>query len=51
MEEKSNLKSKKFNQKSYLYGMYKNKFYPVINFEKLLNFEEEMTLKKQYFEF
>ena len=51
MEEKSNLKSKKFNQKSYLYGMYKNKFYPVINFEELLNFEEELTLKKQYFEF
>ena len=51
MEEKNNLKSKKFNQKSYLYGMYKNKFYPVINFEKLLNFEEELTLKKQYFEF
>ena len=51
MEEKSNLKSKKFNQKSYLYGMYKNKFYPIINFEKLLNFEEEMTLKKQYFKF
>ena len=45
MEEKSNLKSKKFNQKSYLYGMYKNKFYPIINFE------EELTLKKQYFEF
>ena len=42
MEEKSNLKSKKFNQKSYLYGMYKNKFYPVINFEELLNFEEEL---------
>ena len=31
--------------------MYKNKFYPVINFEELLNFEEKMTLKKQYFEF
>ncbi|AMD95211.1 hypothetical protein [Leptotrichia sp. oral taxon 847] len=31
--------------------MYKNKFYPIINFEKLLNFEEELTLKKQYFEF
>ena len=39
MEEKSNLKSKKFNQKSYLYGMYKNKFYPIINFL------EELTLK------
>ncbi|ERK49105.1 hypothetical protein HMPREF9015_01486 [Leptotrichia wadei F0279] len=25
--------------------MYKNKFYPIINFE------EELTLKKQYFEF
>ena len=45
MEEKNNLKSKKFNQKSYLYRIYKNKFYPVINFEK------ELTLKKQYFEF
>ena len=47
MEEKSNLKSKKFNQKSYLYGMYKNKFYPVINFEELLNFEEELTSGKE----